>query len=139
MAHAVTTHCALAMRLETAPNYNCVARPDFGMTVTVCPAATINAPIERVWSLLMDPTKWTDWSTARLEAAAPNGPLHAGQQLHFSSRAFGRRWHAVTTVRSIAVERHSVDVDVSVPFGIINHEHLSLVSLPDRRTHVQFG
>jgi ligand-binding SRPBCC domain-containing protein len=109
------------------------------MTVTVCPAATINAPIERVWSLLMDPRRWTDWSTARLEAAKPDGPLHAGQRLYFSSRAFGRRWHAVTTVTSVAVERHNLDVDVSAPFGIVNHEHLSLVSLPDRRTHVQFG
>jgi ligand-binding SRPBCC domain-containing protein len=109
------------------------------MTVTVCPAATINAPIERVWQLLMDPRKWTEWSTGRLEAARPDGPLHAGQQLHFSSRAFGRRWHAVTTVTSVEVQRHSLDVEVSVPFGIVNNEHLSVVSLPDGRTHVQFG
>jgi ligand-binding SRPBCC domain-containing protein len=109
------------------------------MTVTVCPVATINAPIERVWSLLIDPGKWTDWSTGRLEAARPDGPLHVGQQLYFSSRAFGRRWHAVTTVRSVAAEQHSLDVDVSVPFGIVNHEHLSLVSLPEDRTYVQFG
>jgi ligand-binding SRPBCC domain-containing protein len=109
------------------------------MTVTVCPAATINAPIERVWSLLMDPLKWTDWSTARLEAARPEGPLHTGQRLYFSSRAFGMRWHAVTTVTSVAAQPHSLDVDVSVPFGIVNHEHLTLVSLPDGRTHVQFG
>jgi ligand-binding SRPBCC domain-containing protein len=109
------------------------------MTVTVCPAATINAPIERVWSLLMDPRKWTEWSTAELEAARPEGPLHAGQRLYFSSRAFGRRWHAITTVISVAVERRSLDVEVSVPFGIVNHEHLSLVSLADCRTHAQFG
>jgi ligand-binding SRPBCC domain-containing protein len=109
------------------------------MTVTVCPAAIINAPIERVWSLLMDPWKWTDWSTARLETAIPDGPLHVGQRLYFSSRAFGRRWRAVTTVKGVAPERHSVDVDVSVPFGITNHEHLSVTSLPDGSTHVQFG
>jgi uncharacterized protein YndB with AHSA1/START domain len=109
------------------------------MTVTVCPAATINAPIERVWQLLMDPRKWTDWSTGRLEAARPDGRLHAGQQLHFSARAFGKRWHAVTTVTSVAVERHSLELDVSVPFGIVNHEHLSLVRLPDDRTYVRFG
>jgi uncharacterized protein YndB with AHSA1/START domain len=75
------------------------------MTVTICPAATIKAPIERVWSLLMDPRKWTDWSTARLEAAKPDGPLQAGQRLYFSSPAFGKRWHAVTSVTSVAVER----------------------------------
>jgi ligand-binding SRPBCC domain-containing protein len=109
------------------------------MTVTVCPAAIINAPIERVWSLLMDPRRWTHWSTARLETADPEGPLHAQQRLYFSSRAFGRRWRAVTTVIRVTPERHSVDVDVSVPFGIVNHEHLSLTSLPDDRTHVQFG
>ena len=109
------------------------------MTVTVCPAAIINAPIECVWSLLMEPEGWTDWSTARLEAAEPNGPMHAGQQLYFSSRAFGRRWRAVTRVIRVTPERHTMDVDVSVPFGIINHEHLSVTSLPDGRTHVQFG
>ena len=109
------------------------------MTVTVCPAATINAPIERVWSLLMDPRRWTEWSTARLEAATPDGQLHAGQRLYFSSRAFGRRWRAVTTVIRVSSERHTIDVDVSVPFGIINHEHLSVTNLPDGRTHVRFG
>jgi hypothetical protein len=111
----------------------------FAMTVTVCPAATINAPIERVWSLLMDPQRWTDWSSARLEAAIPDGLLHVGQRLHFSSSAFGRRWHAVTILTGVAPERHGLDVDVSVPFGIVNHEHLSATSLPDGKTHVQFG
>ena len=109
------------------------------MTVTVCPATIIDATIERVWSLLMNPERWTDWSTARLEAARPEGPLHAGQCLYFSSRAFGRRWRAVTTVIRVTPERHSMDVDVSVPFGIVNHEHVSLTSLPDDRTHVRFG
>jgi hypothetical protein len=42
-------------------------------------------------------------------------------------------------VISVAVERRTLDVDVSVPFGIVNHEHLSLLGLPDGRTHVEFG
>ena len=109
------------------------------MTITVCPAATINASMERVGSLPMDPQKWTEWSSARLEAAIPDGPLHVGQRLHFSSRALRRRWQAVTTVLGVAPEPHSLDVDVSVPFGIVNHEHVSVTGLPDGRTHVQFG
>jgi ligand-binding SRPBCC domain-containing protein len=87
----------------------------------------------------MDPRRGTEWSTARSESARPEGLLHAGQRVYFSSRAFGRHWRAITTVTRVTPERHSVDVDVSVPFEIINHEHLSLMSLPDGRTQVQFG
>jgi Polyketide cyclase / dehydrase and lipid transport len=131
------------------------------VTVTACPAATIAAPIERVWALLVDPRAWNDWSGVRFEAAEPDGPLHAGQRWRFAASAFGRSWpvHVTVTVTGITCEppeRRSLDVDVATPLGIVNHEHVTVSSVADNnrgdeanganggdgtddRTYIQFG
>src|SRR6266536_1085205 len=108
------------------------------MTVTACPAAIIDAPIERVWSLLVDPRAWSDWSGVRFEGAEPDGPIHVGQRWRFSATAFGKRWPVVNaTVTGVAPEppeRRNLDVDVATPLGIVNHEHVTVNSVDDGQT-----
>ena len=109
------------------------------MTLSVCPAATIAAPIERVWALLTDPHQVGAWSDARLEEAVPDGPVQVHQRLRFSAAALGKRWPVVMTVTGDAPERHSLDLDITLPFGIVHHEHISVVSVGEDTTHVQYG
>jgi hypothetical protein len=72
------------------------------MTVTACPAALIEAPIDRVWALVVDPHAWSAWSGARFEAADPAGPIRVGQRWRLSAPAFGRRWPVRVRVVGVA-------------------------------------
>src|SRR3954471_20132433 len=104
------------------------------MTIMTCPAAMIDAPIERVWRLLADPREWSGWSGARFEAAVPDGAAQVGQRWRFLAAAVGRRWPVhmtVVGVCSAAPERHKLVLDVATPLGIVNHEHITVRSVAD--------
>ena len=107
--------------------------------VTVCPATTIDAPIEVVWPLVTDPHSVGDWADVRFEAAEPDGPVHIGQRWHFSTPALGRRWPVTMTVTNVSADCQSLALDVALPLGIRNEEHMTLARLADGRTRVQFG
>jgi hypothetical protein len=109
------------------------------MSVIACPVTTVAAPVERVWSLLVDPRRIGEWSHARFEAAEPDGPTCVGQRWRFSTAAFGRRLAVVMTVTSVAPERHGLGLDIALPLGIRNEEQISAAGLADGRTFVQFN
>ncbi len=108
------------------------------MPVTACPVTIIAAPVERVWSLVIDPRNWSGWSGARFEAAAPDGPAHVGQRWRFSTTAVGRQWPVTMTVTSVAADRQGLGLDIATPLGIRNEEHITLARLADGHTRVQF-
>lgn len=108
------------------------------MPVTACPVTIIDVPAARVWSLLADPQK-LDWSDARFEEAEPEGPVHVGQRWRCATTALGRRWPVMMTVTSIAADHQSLGLDIALPLGIRNREHITLARLADDRTRVQFN
>jgi hypothetical protein len=62
------------------------------MPITVCPIARVQAPVERVWALLSDPTQYSTWWDATTRSIDPEGKLQTGQVIRAASRAFGRLW-----------------------------------------------
>lgn len=109
------------------------------MSVTACPVTIIDAPVERVWSLVIDPRKWSEWSGARFAAAEPDGPTSVGQRWRFSASGLGRRWPVTMTVTSVASDLTGLGLDIATPLGIINEEHVTLARLADGHTRVQFN
>jgi hypothetical protein len=109
------------------------------MTVIACPVTVVDAPMERVWSLVIDPRKVGEWSDARFEAAEPDGPAHAGQRWRFSTAALGRRWPVLMTVTGVAAGRDGLGLNIALPLGIVNEEYISLARLGDAQTRVQFN
>ena len=109
------------------------------MTVSVCPAATVAAPIEAVWAVLGDPAYYDEWWDAEMERIEPPGPAAPGQIVYATSRALGRRWRVETHVLGIDRQRHSIDLRTSLPLGIVVRNHLLCDALDPRTTRVTFG
>ncbi len=62
------------------------------MTVSVCPVAVIDAPLERVWDFLSVPAYYGQWWDAETRGIEPEGPAQPGQVIHALKReVFSRR------------------------------------------------
>jgi hypothetical protein len=108
------------------------------MSLNVCPAAIVAAPVEVVWDLLR-PARLSEWVDGRVEAPVPEGPVIVGQTFRVVSKALGRNWHATFTVEKVNPEKHQLAMQVIFPFGIQLHEHVSCTRIDATSCRVQYG
>ncbi|MHB8595367.1 MAG: SRPBCC family protein [Ktedonobacteraceae bacterium] len=108
------------------------------MSLNVCPAAIIAAPVEVVWEMAQ-PANLSKWIDGRIERIEPEGPMAIGQTIYVTSRGFGRNWHATLTVEKVLPERHQFGMYGVFPFGMRMHEHLSCVAVDAKSCRVQYG
>jgi uncharacterized protein YndB with AHSA1/START domain len=107
--------------------------------ISVCPTAVIAAPVERVWSLVVDPAQWAYWADARLEHVDPPGPASPGQTFVASSVGFGRRWRFRFTVDAVDELQHRLSVTAQFPFGLVEHTRISCQAVDATSCRVTFG
>ena len=108
-------------------------------TVSVCPSAVVEAPPERVWELMTRPESFDLWTDAALVVADPAGGAAPGQELHLVTRALGWTFAVQISVREVDAERRRLRFLVTLPFGIVNDETITMVDAGDGRTLVRFG
>jgi hypothetical protein len=108
------------------------------MSLNVCPAATVAAPIDVVWEILQ-PAHFSEWIDGEVERITPAGPAVVGQQISILSKAFGRKWHVLLTIESIDPDRHQLGMQGAFPFGISLSEHISCASIDALTCRVQYG
>ena len=109
------------------------------MTLSVCPVATVDAPVERVWALLADPASYAEWWDARTERIEPPGPATPGQVITASAIGLGRRWPVTLRVVGVDDTRHALDLRTALPLGIMLDNHLLCQPLDADTTRVTFG
>ena len=109
------------------------------MTLSVCPIATVHAPVERVWALLADPASYAEWWDARTERIEPPGPATPGQVITASAVGLGRRWPVMLRVVGVDETRHALDLHTALPLGITLDNHLLCQPLDADTTRVTFG
>ena len=73
----------------------CQGGCDISMSISTCPIATVEAPVEQVWRLRADPNNyglWWDAETCWQFAMEPAGPAKPGQRITARTRALGKNW-----------------------------------------------
>jgi len=109
------------------------------VVVNVCPAAVTTSSPERVWAVLTSPERLGDWADAEFVSAVPPGSMGAGQKLQLAASEFGRRWPVRIDVDAIDRRHRWIDLRVSLPFAVVNHEHITLTATEAGGTLVRFN
>ena len=107
--------------------------------MNVCPAAVTSAPAESVWRVLTTPKRFSEWNDAAFVRAEPAGSVRTGQVIHFTTAAFGRTWPVTIEVREMDPQSRWIDLLVHLPFGVDNHEHVTLTQTKEDGTLVRFN
>lgn len=109
------------------------------MIVNVCPAATSKAPPDRFWEVLTATDRLGEWTDARVVSITPPGPATPGQQIGMRAPGLGREWPVRIDVVDMDQHHRWIDFVAHLPFGVDNHEHLTMTETPDGGTLVRFN
>jgi uncharacterized protein YndB with AHSA1/START domain len=97
------------------------------------------APPERVWRVLTTPERFGEWLGASFVSADPPGPVRPGQTIRLSAPSLGRRWPVLMDVVDVDPQKRWLDLVVHLPFGIDNHERVTLAETKEGGTLVRFN
>lgn len=109
------------------------------LIVNVCPAATTKAPPESVWKVLAATERLGEWTDATVATVDPPGPAQPGQVVKLVAPSFGMKFKVQIDVRDLDPQHRWIDFVAHLPFGIDNHEHLTLAATPEGGTLVRFN
>ena len=109
------------------------------MIVNVCPAATTKAPPDSVWKVIEATNRLGEWSDATVVSVEPPGPARAGQVVRLVAPSFGLKFRLTIDVRDVDPQHRWIDLVAHLPFGVDNHEHLTLTEAKGGGTLVRFN
>ena len=106
------------------------------MSVSVCPFATINVPVERVWSFLSEPTNYALWWDAQTRSIVPEGRASPGQKIYAQ---IGKHWTVTVIVEDVDEGNRQIHLTTVLPWGITAHNHITCLPLDPAHCRVSFG
>ena len=109
------------------------------MSLSVCPIATVHAPVEQIWALLSEPDCYARWWDAQTRSIAPKGAAQPGQKILAQSQAFAKVWNVTITVERVDSSKRQIDLTTSLPLGITVHNHIVCAPLERATCRVTFG
>jgi hypothetical protein len=92
-----------------------------------------------VWEVLTTPERFGEWLEAKFVSADPPGPASPGQTIQLSTRELARSWAVVLEVVDTDPEKRWINLLVHLPFGIDNHERVTLTETQGGGTLVRFN
>ncbi len=109
------------------------------MIVSACPIAVVKAPAAVVWATLVDVQHIGEWADARLVSADPPGPAAPGQRLALTTREIGLSFALSMEILEVDEAAGRMRLDVRLPFGVVNHETITIKAVHAGSTRVSFG
>lgn len=108
------------------------------MGLYVCPADTVAAPAETVWSLLSDPASYGDWADAHIDDVAPPGLVRHGQVVRMTARAVGIPLRVRFDIDRVDPVAHELAFRATFPLGIRMQQQIT-VRAAGEGSRVQYG
>ena len=108
------------------------------MRYASCPTAIIEAPVDRVWTLLTAPAGWGDVFDMRLLGVDPPGPAAVGQVICGETGLEILHLKLAFRMLEIDPERHRLRMSVDLPFGLVVDEEIGCTPLDHRRCRVAY-
>jgi ligand-binding SRPBCC domain-containing protein len=109
------------------------------MIVNVCPSGIAAAPAQQVWQVLTTPDRFGEWLDAAVVAVRPPGRAVAGQRIDLVAPSFGFHWRVSIDVDAVDPDGRWIDLTGRLPFGIVNHERVTLAQVDADQTLVRFN
>jgi uncharacterized protein YndB with AHSA1/START domain len=109
------------------------------MTLNVCPADTVDAPLERVWELLMHPAGYGRFWDLTVERVEPEGPAAVGQRFAGWSRALCRRWRVEAEILEVDPKDHHILFRMTLPLGLVSLNRIACVPIDEHHCTVRYG
>ena len=103
-----------------------------------CPTAIVNAPIEVVWQLLTEPSRWGEFFDVRRVTVTPPGTASVGQVVRAESGP--RLLRLKISFRFLEIEEgRRLLINVNLPLGIIVREDLNCIRIEKDQCRVNYG
>ena len=109
------------------------------MSVSVCPVATIHAPVEHVWSFLSEPINYAQWWDAKTRSIVPEGPASPGQKIYAQTAALGKDWNVNVLVEEVDEAKLQIHLATALPWGITVHNRITCIPLDPAHCRISFG
>lgn len=95
--------------------------------------------MEKVWALLSEPSRYSDWSGAEGVRVSPGEPAHAGQVIHLKAKEFGLRCGVVIRVWDVDERRHLLVFETDLPLGMGRKNRVVRTEACDVGSFIQYG
>jgi hypothetical protein len=106
------------------------------MALQTCPTTIVRAHADRLWYLLTTPAELARWSGAKL-LLVPTRPLKAGDRLMLGAGIVGMM-KVIFDIIEVEPPRR-LALDISLPFGITNHELVIIAPISPSECRVTFN
>jgi uncharacterized protein YndB with AHSA1/START domain len=103
-----------------------------------CPTDVIDAPAARVWQLVSDPEALARWTDSKLRHGPSHAPpLQPGDRLVLGAGVGGLFRVQMDVLEADAPAR--LQLDVQLPFGVVNHETIVIKPLSPSSCRATFN
>ncbi len=109
------------------------------MAVNGCPADQVQAPVDVVWALLMNPAGYGRFLAVTIEHVEPGGPAVVGQGFTGWTRALLRRWEVTGKIVAVDTDKHRIQFCTALPLGIMGDNVISRSPIDPKNSFLRFG